>query len=65
MTNAHSFRTLIVSFVLVAVAFAVLAAQYAASFFAQGLRDSAGIRVSANTACAVDGAHFTGCSSIL
>lgn len=66
MTNTHSLRTLSVSLMFVAAALAMLAVQYAVSFFAKGLSDSSGMRVSANTAaCSASDAHFTGCSSIL
>jgi len=65
MIKSYSFRALLVSLLFVALSFAVVAVQYAASFFTQGLADSASIRVSANTACSASNAHFTGCSSIL
>lgn len=65
MTNAYSLRALFISLMFVAVSLAMVAVQYAISFFVQGAHDSAGIRVSANTACSATDTHFTGCSSIL
>ncbi len=65
MTNAYSLRALFISLAFVGMSLAMLAVQYAVSFFSQGLQDSAGIRVSVNTACSATDTHFTGCSSIL
>jgi len=65
MTKVYSLRAVFISLMFVAASFALLAVQYVAGFFTQGLADSAGIRVSANTACSATDTHFTGCSSIL
>ena len=65
MSKVYSLRALFISLMFVAVSLAMVAVQYAVSFFIQGAHDSAGIRVSVNTACSATDAHFTGCSSIL
>ena len=65
MTRTQTLKASIISAVLVALAFAVVAAQYVAQVFQRGIADSAGIRVVAQTSCSADDTHFTGCSSIL
>lgn len=67
MTKALDLRLTIISLVFVAVLGAAVAVQYVAQLIADGLTDSKGMRVAEVTSCAIagDGAHFTGCSSLL
>lgn len=58
-TNAFH---LALAFVLAALGFAAL--QSTVTFIEKGLADSQGLRLS-SAQCSENGAHFTGCSSIL
>lgn len=67
MTNISQLRALYFSVAMFAAVFVAMMTQVIMQVINQGLSDSASVRVSSATACEVskDGAHFTGCSSIL
>lgn len=67
MTLTTQVRASVLLLMISAVAFASMAAQALTHFVVKALGDSQTVRVAPATACATsaDGAHFTGCSSIL
>lgn len=67
MTAAIHIRSQVLVLMVGALVAASLVSQFVVSMIIQALGDSQSIRVAPSTACAVqgDGAHFTGCSSIL
>lgn len=67
MTNTSRIETIYLAVVLTAAVAATMLTQAVMQVIAQGLSDSSGVRVAPATACSIsqDGAHFTGCSSIL
>jgi hypothetical protein len=67
MNSITQIRASILLLMVAAIAFSSVAAQVVAHFITKALSDSSNVRVAPATACALtkDGAHFTGCSSIL
>jgi len=67
MNSITQIRASILLLMVAAIAFSSVAAQAVAQFVTKAIGDSSKVRVAPSTACAVtkDGAHFTGCSSIL
>ena len=67
MTTVAQFKSSVLVLMVGVLALAGVAAQLLTSVIFKALGDSKAVRVSPATACKLssDGAHFTGCSSIL
>lgn len=67
MTAAIQIRAQVLVLMVAALAAASIVSQFVVSMIIQAVGDSQAVRVAPATACATDsdGAHFTGCSSIL